>query len=62
MKKVKSPPAKKRNAEARAAWRLGHRIEKPAKAYSRKAKHKNPHREDGGFSFAFFSVPTRCGL
>lgn len=56
MRKPKSAPAKKRNAEARAAWRLGHRVEKPAKAYSRKAKHKNPHRQDGGFSFCRYGL------
>lgn len=49
MKKAKAAPAKRRNAEARAAWRLGHRVEKNPKAYTRKPKHKNPHRTDGGF-------------
>ena len=62
MKKTKAAPAKKRNAEARAAWRLGHRVEKQAKAYTRKAKHKNPHREDGGFSFAMPVAPTGSSL
>ncbi len=50
-KQSTEPPVKRRNAEARAAWRLGHRVEKNPKAYSRKPKHKNPHRQDGGFSF-----------
>lgn len=59
MKKAKAAPAKRRNAEARAAWRLGHRVEKNPKAYSRKPKHKNPHREDGGFSLSLLrDVPA----
>ena len=49
MKKAKTAPAKKRSAEARVAWRLGHPIVKSEKVYSRKAKHKKPHRDDGAF-------------
>ncbi|WP_425404987.1 hypothetical protein [Hwanghaeella sp.] len=51
MKRIKAAPAKKRNAEARAAWRLGHRVEKNAKAYSRKEKHRNPRHQVEGSSF-----------
>ncbi len=47
-KKRKPEPGKRRNAEARAAWRLGHRVQKSIKTYDRKVKHKNLHREDGG--------------
>jgi len=50
MKKPKTAtPQKRRSAEALAAWRLGHRVEKSTKAYNRKEKHKKP-RPDGGVS------------
>lgn len=51
MKKPVLPMAgpKRRDPHALIARRLGHRIVRSGKLYSRKDKHRSPRRPDGGF-------------
>jgi hypothetical protein len=48
----KPAPPKRRNPEAVAAWRKGHRVEASAKAYKRRPKHQKPRSESGASDFS----------
>lgn len=54
-KSKQSQPAKRRNAEARAVWRLGHRVKPPGTHYKRRPKHRKPRQDpqDNGGASAF---------
>jgi hypothetical protein len=54
MKQPKPPMAgpKRRDPFALVARRLGHRIVRSEKVYSRKDKHRSPRSPDGGFAIS----------
>lgn len=56
--KSKQRPAtvRKRSAEARAAWRLGHKVHKNPRVYSRKTKHRKPRPQDGVSFFLYIFI------
>lgn len=54
-KKGKSAPAKRRSAEALAAWRLGHKVKPSAKLYKRRPKNQKPRGAPPGA----FDLPAR---
>lgn len=55
-KSKQSQPAKRRNAEARAAWRLGHRVKPPGTHYKRRPKHRKPRQDPQDHGGASASV------
>ena len=61
MKKPKPPMAgpKRRDPFALVARRLGHRIVRSEKVYSRKDKHRSPRSPDGGFAISGVTQVTR---